>query len=61
MRSVNELSSWEPDHVRAVLDAHGVRRYDDADVDYLVSKLADGRPIGLTVASIVQFLREGGE
>ena len=61
VRSVNELSTWEPDHVRAVLDAHGVRRYDDADVDYLVSKLADGRPIGLTVASIVQFLREGGE
>jgi hypothetical protein len=61
VRSVDALSSWEPEHVRAVLDAHGVRHYEDADVDYIVSKLAAGRPIGLTVASIVQFLREAGE
>jgi hypothetical protein len=31
VRSVDQLSSWEPEHVRAVLEAHGVRRYDDAD------------------------------
>jgi hypothetical protein len=31
VRSVDALSSWEPDHVRAVLDAHGVQRYDEAD------------------------------
>jgi hypothetical protein len=61
VRSVDALSTWEADHVRAVLDAHGVQRYDEADVEYIVSKLADGRPIGLTVASIVQFLREGAE
>jgi hypothetical protein len=60
VRSVNELSSWEPVHVRAVLDAQGVQRYDDADVAYLVTKLAAGLPIGLTVATIVQFLREDG-
>jgi hypothetical protein len=61
VRSVDALSSWEAEHVRAVLDAHGVQHYQDADVDYIVSNLAAGRPIGLTVASIVQFLREAGE
>ena len=61
VRSVDALSSWEPDHVRAVLDAHGVQRYDEPTSTTSCSKLADGRPIGLTVASIVQFLREGGE
>ena len=58
---VESLSRFDDEHVRSLLDSHGVKGYGDNDVSYVRDKLNEGKPIGRIVALIREFLRDAGE
>lgn len=61
VRSVEGLSVWGPEHVRAFLDASGVKGYGEEEVGYLCAVLQRGDSIGRAVSMIRQYLREEGD
>ena len=58
VKSVESLSLWEREHVKAFLDVQGVKGYSDVDVDYIYASLQGGRSIGSALRAVRQFLRE---
>jgi hypothetical protein len=60
VRSVEQLSLWDPEHVEKYLKVKGVAGFGQEDVDLICAKLKRGWPLGRAVAIVEQYLREEG-
>jgi hypothetical protein len=58
VESIESLSLWDHEHVKAFLDINDVRGYRDSDVEWIVAKLREGWPLGRAVGAVRQWLRE---
>jgi len=61
VESLDSLSLWGHEHVKAFLDLNDVRGYDDRDVDWIVGALERGVTLGSAVGMVRQFLREASQ